>query len=107
MERLNVHVAGKSPATYSSLALDNKYENIRTEAIHAGILLRETDEKVEEIINDGQMIKSHAHDLRSNAFKFYQNLIQSEKIIRYCQLIFLILILIIAIFFIGKVFVRR
>lgn len=107
VERLNINVIGKSPDKHSSILLDKKYENIRTEAIHAGILLRETDEKIEDIINDGHMIKSHAHNIRSNALRFYQNLIQSEKLIRYCQLIFIIIIVIIVLFFIGKVFLGK
>jgi hypothetical protein len=103
VDRVN-NKAGKTPVTHSSVLLDNKYDQIRTEAINAGILLKETDEKVDEIINDGQIIKSHAHDVRSNAIRFYQNLIQSEKIIRYCQVIFIIFIIIIVIVFIGRIF---
>ncbi len=99
MERLNI-TTGKSPV---SVLLDKKYENIRTEAIQSGILIREIDEKIDEIITDGHRIKSHAYDIRSNALKFYQNLIQSEKILRYCLLIFIIIvIIIIAIIFIRK-----
>jgi hypothetical protein len=106
VDRLNTN-AGSFPATHSSILLDKKYDHIRTEAINAGILLKETDEKVDEIINNGHTIKAHAHDVRSNALKFYQNLIQSEKIVRYCQLIFIILIITFVIVFIGKVFIGK
>lgn len=105
MDKLNIN-AGKSSNLHLSILLDKKYENIRTEAINAGILLKETDEKIDEIINDGHTIKSHAYDIRSNALRFYQNLIQSEKLIRYCQLIF-IFIIIIFIFFLVVFIVKR
>ena len=107
MEQLNVSVVGKSPAIYSTNLLDEKYENIRTEAIHAGILLRETDEKVEEMINDGRTIQSHAQNVQSNALRFYRSLIRSEKLIRYCQFIFLITIITVIVFLIGKAVFRR
>ena len=102
VERLNINVVDRSPATYSAVLLDNKYENIRAEAIHAGILLKETDEKLDEIINDGHTIKSLAQNIQSNAFRFYQNLIRSEKFIRCCQFVFLIAIIMIVIGLIGK-----
>jgi len=107
VDRLNINAAGKSSATHSSILLDKKYDNIRTEAINAGILLKETDEKIDEIINDGHTIKAHAHNIRVNALRFYQNLIQSEKIIRYCQLIFIIIIITFLIVFIGKIFIGK
>ncbi len=103
MDSLNIQT-GKSPVIHSSILLDKTYDEIRTEAINAGILLKETDEKVDEIINDGHIIKSHAYNVRANALRFYRNLIQSEKIIRYCQVIFIIFILIIVIIFVGKIF---
>jgi hypothetical protein len=103
VERLN-HTTGKFPA---SILLDKKYENIRTEAIHSGILLKQIDEKIDEIITDGHTIKSHAYDIQSNARKFYQNLIRSEKFLRYCLLIFIIFMIMIAMIFIGKFFVRK
>ncbi len=106
VDRLNIN-AGISPATHSSILLDKKYDNIRTEAINAGILLKETDEKIDEIINDGHSIKVHAHNVRTNALRFYQNLIQSEKVIRYCQLIFIIIIITFLIVFIGKIFIGK
>jgi len=107
VDRLNINAAGKSPAIHSSILLDKKYDNIRTEAINAGILLKETDEKIDEIINDGYSIKVHAHNVRTNALRFYQNLIQSEKVIRYCQLIFIIIIITFVIVFIGKIFIEK
>ncbi len=106
MDKLNIH-AGKSSATHSSILLDKKYDNIRIEALNAGILLKETDEKINEIINDGHIIKSHAYDVRTNALKFYQNLIQSKKLICYCQLIFIIIIITFLIVFIGKIFIGK
>jgi len=106
VDRLNIK-AGKSPAVDSSILLDKTYDDIRIEAINAGIILKETNEKVDEIINDGHLIKSHAYDVRSNALRFYQNLMQSEKLIRYCQWIFIITIIIIAIIFIGKFFISK
>ena len=107
MEQLNVNIIGNSPATYATNLLDKKYENIRTEAIHAGILLRETDEKVEGMINDGHTIQSHAQNLQSNALKLYRRLIRSEKLIRFCQFVFLIAIIIMVVFLIGKFLFRR
>ena len=95
--------AGKT----SAILLDTKYDNIRKEAINAGILLKETDEKIDEIINDGQLIKSHALDVRTNALKFYRNLIRSEKIRRFCQLMFILIICIILLIFLGKMFTRK
>ncbi len=106
MERLHINV-GKSPTTQTSILLDEKYDSIRSEAINAGILLKETDEKVDEMINDGQRITSHAQDVRANALRFVRNLMQSEKLVFYCQLIFIVTIVIIAILFIGKVFIGR
>ncbi|CAF2595921.1 unnamed protein product [Rotaria sp. Silwood2] len=91
----------------SSILLDKKYDDIRIEAINAGIILKETNEKIDEIINDGHTIKSYAHDIRSNALQFYQNLIQSKKLIRYCQLVFLLIIITIMSIFIGKIFTRK
>jgi len=106
VDKLHIH-AEKSSATHSSILLDKKYDNIRIEALNAGILLKETDEKINEIINDGHIIKSHAYDVRTNALKFYQNLIQSKKLIHYCQLIFIIIIITILIIFIGKIFINN
>ncbi|CAF2432910.1 unnamed protein product [Rotaria sp. Silwood2] len=95
------------PGEDSSILLDKKYDDIRIEAINAGIILKETNEKIDEIINDGHTIKSYAHDIRSNALQFYQNLIQSKKLIRYCQLVFLLIIITIMSIFIGKIFTRK
>jgi hypothetical protein len=106
VDRLNIKT-GESPGIHSSIILDKKYDQIRAEALHAGILLKETHEKVDEIITDGQIIESHAHDVRSNALRFYQNLIRSEKLIRYCQVIFIMVIIFIGIIFIGNFFVRK
>lgn len=106
MDRLNINNE-KSSVKHSSITLDKKYENIRTEAMQAGILLKETDEKIDEIIHDGNMIKSYANDIRLKALKFYQNLIQSEKFIRYCRLIFISLIIILIIIFFGNFFLSK
>ena len=103
MERLNF-ATGKYP---EASLIDKKYENIRTEAIHSGILLKETDEKIDEIINDGHTIKSHAYDIQSNVRRFYQNLIRSEKLLRYCLFVFIIIIIMIAMIIIGKFFMRK
>lgn len=99
MERLNVNVIDRS----SAVLLDNKYENIRAEAIHAGILLKETDEKLDEIINDGHKIQSLAQNIQSNAARFYQNLIRSERLIRCCQVVSLIAMMTIVVGLIGKI----
>lgn len=107
MEQLHVNVVGKSPATYSTNLLDKKYENIRTEAVHASILLKETDEKANEIINDGHTIQSHAQSVQANALRFYRKLIRSEKLIRYCQFIFLIVIVTVVVFLIVKSLFRK
>ena len=107
MEQPYVNVVEKSPATYSTNLLDKKYENIRTEAIHANILLKATDEKVDEMINDGHTIQSHAQSVQANALRFYRNLIRSVKLIRYCQFIFLIVIVTVIGFLIVKSFSRK
>ncbi len=106
MDRLNIH-DGKSPTTYSAILLDRKYDYIRTEAMNAGILLKEIDENVEEIIHDGNIIQSHAQDVRTNAGRFYRNLMQSEKLVRYCQWIFVVVVITLVIIFIGKVFIGK
>ena len=80
MDKLNTNIGKPSSNINSSILLDRKYNEIQNEAINAGILLMETGDKIDEIIYDGKIIKSHAHNIRSNALKFYQNLIQSEKI---------------------------
>ncbi|CAF0776289.1 unnamed protein product [Rotaria sordida] len=106
VDKLNIKT-GHSPVIDSSILLDKKYDNIRIEAINAGIILKETNEKIDEIINDGHIIKSHAYDIRSNALRFYENLIQSKKFIQYCQLIFILIIITIMSIFIGKFFTRK
>ncbi|CAF3570808.1 unnamed protein product [Adineta steineri] len=106
MDRLNI-ITGDSPIIHSTILLDKKYHDIRNEAINAGILLKETDEKVDEIIKDGFLIKSHAHNIQSNALRFYRNLIQSEKLIQFCQFIFIIIIISLTIIFIGKFFLSK
>ncbi|CAF3970561.1 unnamed protein product [Rotaria magnacalcarata] len=103
VDRSNIKT-GSSPAIHSEILLDEKYDAIRIEAINAGILLKETDEKIDELIHDARMIKSHGRDIRSNALRFYQNLIQSRKIIRFCQLIYILISIIIIIILIGKTF---
>ena len=104
VDRSNVKTENSSNIAHSSILLEKKYDEIRTEAIKAGILLKETNEKVDEIINDGHIIKSHAYGVRINALRFYQSLTQSGKINRYCQLVFIIIIITVSIIFIGKFF---
>lgn len=86
----------------STVPLDTKYENIRSEAIQAGLILKETDEKIDEIIYDSHLVKSHAQDIRMNVIKFYRNLMKSERLKCLCQIIFICLICLIVIIFIGK-----
>lgn len=96
---------GKSPATYSSILLDKKYEDIRKEATNAGILLKETDEKIDEIIKDGTIIKSHAHDVQAYALRLYEHIIRSDKILRYFLILFLIIVIMMVIFFLAKLYI--
>lgn len=90
-----------------SIFLDNKYKDIQHEALNAGILLRETDEQIDEIISDGLKIKSHAYNIRSNALRFYRNLIQSERMIRICQWTFVVIVFALIFCFILKSFLRQ
>ena len=92
----------RSTRAHSSISVDNKYKEIRNEALNAGILLKETDEQIDEIIYDGLKIKSHAYDIRSNALRFYRNLIQSERMIQFCQWTFVVIVITLSICLILK-----
>lgn len=96
---------GDIPATHTSTLLDKKYHEIQIEAINAGILLRETDEKLDDIIDDGRMIKSYSHDIRTNALLLYRNMIQSKKIL--CQILFIVIVTIVIFIVIGRIFTHK
>ena len=90
-----------------SSSLDRTYDDIRSEAVHAGVLLKETDEKIDELIHNGRTIRSHANAIQTQTLSFYRRLIRSENIARYCHVIVITLIIILAVVFIGRMLVRN
>lgn len=97
----------RTNANAGSDALDQTYNDIRNEAVHAGVLLKATDEKIDELILNGQTIRSHANAIQAQTISFYRRLIRSENIARYCHVLTITLIIILAVVFIGKMLVRN
>lgn len=100
-DRIDVSIGQKS-IPHVPGSFDEKYHQIRSEAHHAGVLLRETDEKIDDIITNSRTIGFHAHDVRSNALRLYRYLKQSERLLRCCQWMFILVIMIVLVVLVGK-----
>ena len=87
LETIHVFVEKKRLNEPVSILLDEKYDQIQNEAIQAGILLKKTDEKIEQIIDENRKIQAHTDDVKTNAVRFYRNLVQSERMCRFYLLI--------------------
>ncbi|CAF1675599.1 unnamed protein product, partial [Didymodactylos carnosus] len=91
----------------SPAILDRKYQAIRNEALKSGILLKETDEKVEEVITNTHILNAKANAVRTGAFAIHSNLLKSDKLAKLCQLSLILLTLSGAVIIIVKLIINQ